>query len=88
MNPQSCGEVRLSSANPKEPPLVDPRFLSSPFDRRVAIEAVRATLELLDQPRLSNDTVSLAAGPEGRSDKEILVSHLGERSHSIYYLYV
>ena len=75
MNPQSRGEIRLRSADPDEPPLADPKFLSSPFDRRNAIESVRAALELLDVPRLAKDTLALAAGPEGRTDEEIYVSH-------------
>ena len=68
------GSVTLSSANPKDPPSIDPKFLAEPFDRRVAIEAVRETLELLDSPGLAKDQVRLATGPEDRSDEAILVS--------------
>ena len=75
MNPQSCGEIRLRSSDPNEPPVTSPNFLSDLFDRRNAIESVRATLELLEQPQLTKDTLSLAAGPEGREDEDIYVSY-------------
>ena len=73
MNPQSKGEITLSSIDPFKPPLIDPQFLSHPFDRRVAIEAVRDVLDLLEKPEIAKDTVRLGAGPSGRSDEEILV---------------
>lgn len=73
MSGQSLGSVKLRSADPKDPPLIDPNFLSHPYDLRVAIESVREALELLDLPDLAKDRVRLATGPTGRSDEEILV---------------
>ena len=70
---QGTGEINLRSGNPDHPPLIDPKFLSHPYDRRVAIEAVRDALEFLDMPYLAKDQIRLATGPEGRSDEEILV---------------
>ena len=67
------GSVTLKSTDPKDPPVIDPKFLAEPFDRRVAIEAVRETLKLLDMPQLAKDQVRLAAGPENQSDEAILV---------------
>ncbi len=67
------GTVTLRSQFPQDPPVIDPKFLAEPFDRRVAIEAVRESLELLDSPDLAKDQVRLAAAPEDRSDEAILV---------------
>ena len=67
------GSVTLKSTDPKDPPVIDPKFLAEPFDRRVAIEAVRETLKLLDTPQLAKDQVRLAVGPENQSDEAILV---------------
>lgn len=67
------GSVTIKSADPKDLPTIDPKFLAEPFDRRVAIESVRETLELLDSPHLAKDQVRLATGPEDRSDEAILV---------------
>lgn len=74
MGGQAAGEVKLSSGDPKDPPLLDPKFLSHPFDRRVAIESVREVLDFMELPGLAKDQIRLATGPHGRSDEEILVS--------------
>ena len=75
MNNQSVGEVRLQSANPGDNPVIDQKFLSHPFDRRVAIESVRNVLEFLDDSRFAEDRIRMAAAPSGRTDEEIYVSH-------------
>ena len=67
------GSVTLKSTDPKDPPIIDPRFLAEPFDRRVAIEAIHETLRFLDITQFAKDQVRLAAGPEDQSDEAILV---------------
>lgn len=71
------GEVTLRSSNPNDPPIIDPKYMDHPFDRRAAIEAVRETLELFDIPSLAQDRLTYTAGPKGRTDEEILVSGVG-----------
>ena len=70
------GSVTLKSADPKDPPVIDPKFLAEPFDQRVAIEAVRETLKMMESPQMAKEQVRLAAGPEDRSDEAILVCFL------------
>jgi choline dehydrogenase len=41
LRPESRGTVRLSSADPMQPPAMQPRYLSSPLDRRYAIDSLR-----------------------------------------------
>ena len=72
MNAQSTGEITLRSADPKDPPLIDPKFLSHALDKRVAIESMREVLEFTDAPYLAEHQDQLV-GPKGRSDEEILV---------------
>ncbi|KAL9611724.1 MAG: hypothetical protein Q9167_003647 [Letrouitia subvulpina] len=72
MGTQSLGQVTLRSKDPKEPALFDPRFLSHPYDRRVAIEAVREALAFLDSPLLAEHQDHIVDGPEDGSDEEIL----------------
>jgi choline dehydrogenase-like flavoprotein len=46
---QNClskGSVKLASADPLIPPLVDPNYLSHPYDVRMAIEALRQLLRI------------------------------------------
>lgn len=73
MNTQSTGTVTLASANHSAAPSIDPKFLSHPFDCRLAIESLRGALEFLDLECLKKDEVRLAAGPVERGDSEILV---------------
>ena len=40
LQPQSRGRITLSSADPLEPPRIDPRYLSCPEDRACLLEAV------------------------------------------------
>ena len=69
------GEVRLQSADPKDPPLIVPKILENGFDRLVAIEAVRETLDLFDKREFAEERVRWATAPEGRGDGEIMVSN-------------
>lgn len=50
MNPQSRGTVTLQSKDPLVAPVIDPSFLSHPFDRRVLIQGMRETRRLLSSP--------------------------------------
>jgi choline dehydrogenase-like flavoprotein len=46
---QNClsrGSVKLSSADPLAPPLIDPNYFSHPYDVRMAIEALRQLLKI------------------------------------------
>lgn len=53
MRPKSVGSVRLQSADPSTPPLIDPNFLDHPEDRERSIAAFRLSREILGQPSLS-----------------------------------
>lgn len=67
------GEVRLRSSDPNDHPIIDPNYLSRPFGRRVAIEAVRETLELLNIPTIAKDRIDYVIGPKGDTDEEFWV---------------
>jgi len=68
--------VTLQSSNPADLPIINPNFLAHPFDKRLAIESVRETLDFLNQPLMSEDSIRFAAGPEGGGDEEILVRRM------------
>ncbi|KAF2103564.1 alcohol oxidase [Rhizodiscina lignyota] len=69
-NPQSRGTVTLQSTDLTEKPIIDPQFLTHPFDRRVMIEGIRELRKLLKAPVYAQDTLRFY-GPEGDSDEEI-----------------
>lgn len=71
MNPQGTGTVTLASSKPSDAPVIDPKFGSHPYDRRVMIEGYRRLLDLLQAPVLKKDTVKMVGVPKGLSDEEI-----------------
>jgi len=52
LRPRSRGTVTLRSANPSDLPIVDPNYLSDPYDLRIAAEGVRISREIFRQPSL------------------------------------
>jgi choline dehydrogenase len=48
--PQARGSVSLASANPLDPPLIDPNYLSDPEDLRLMIAQSRRNAEILNAP--------------------------------------
>lgn len=73
MNLQSKGEVTLQSSNPANPLIYDPKFLTHPYDRRVAIEAGRALMEFTGSPAFTNATLAPFAAPKSSSEDDVWV---------------
>jgi choline dehydrogenase-like flavoprotein len=73
LRPQSVGSVRIPSADPAAEPLIDPRYLSAPHDREMALRQVRTIREVLAQPVIARyiDHERLP-GASARSDAEIM----------------
>lgn len=71
-NAQAHGEVTLQSADPAAPLRFDPKFLSTAFDRRAAIESLRDAYRIVRHEAYVKDNVATIAGPKGESDEELL----------------
>jgi choline dehydrogenase len=52
MNPQSVGEIKLSSTNPADSPLIDPSYLDNNFDALILRESISETLKLMRTPMM------------------------------------
>src|SRR5439155_4150051 len=52
LRPTSRGTIKLRSGDPAAKPLIAPNYLSTPEDRRVAADAIRATRKLMKQPAM------------------------------------
>lgn len=50
LRPESRGFVRLRSANPYEPPLIDPQYLSNDRDVATMVEAMRVAISIGETP--------------------------------------
>lgn len=53
LRPTSRGSVRIPSADPEAKPIIDPNYLATDEDRRVAADAIRVTRRLMQQPALT-----------------------------------
>lgn len=53
LRPKSRGVVGLRSADPADPPLIDPRYLSHPDDLPVLMAGARVVEAMLDRPALA-----------------------------------
>ncbi|KAK8049616.1 hypothetical protein PG994_011346 [Apiospora phragmitis] len=71
MNPQPRGTITLRSADPREAPVIDPKFLTHPFDRRTAIEGMREILRFFQAPVWKQKTVRNVSWPRNHSDSAI-----------------
>jgi len=73
LRPRSIGSVKLRSANPGDEPLVDPNYLSDPYDRAMALKSVRIIREVLAQSEIAKFIkVERLPGPSAKSDEEIM----------------
>ena len=75
MNEEARGSVTLQSADPKEPLRFDPNCFGHPYGRRVAIEATREVLKVVESPALGNVIIgpsAISGTPKSSSDEDIL----------------
>ncbi|KAJ0333128.1 hypothetical protein COL922a_011005 [Colletotrichum nupharicola] len=72
MNSQSRGQIKLKSADPKDPPLVDPKYLSHPYDVVNLREALREGLKLMQTPTMKEHFVRPIFAPKSDSDEDIV----------------
>jgi choline dehydrogenase len=52
LRPESRGYVRITSANPAEPPAIQPRYLTSQFDRDTLLAGMRQLQGIMRQPAM------------------------------------
>lgn len=71
-NAQTRGEVTLQSSDPDAPLSFNPKFLAHPFDRRLAIEALRDSFRIIKHESYTKDNVTEMAMPKSDSDEDLL----------------
>ena len=83
--PKSRGEIRLQSNNPEAPPLIDPRYLSNDYDKKIMVEGVRKAREILAAKEFSRyNSTEVSPGFDVETDEEIL-EFLRKSSETIYH---
>jgi len=73
LRPESRGHVRIRSTDPREPPAIQPRYLSAPNDREVLTRGLKLLRRIMTQPAMQRYIVEeRAPGPGCRSDEDLL----------------
>jgi type IV secretory pathway TrbF-like protein len=73
LRPRSIGSVKLRSSNPADEPLVDPNYLSDPYDRGMALKSVRIIRDVLAQSEIAKFVkVERLPGPAAKTDEELM----------------
>jgi len=71
LRPRSRGTVRLQSDNPADMPLIDPNYLSDPYDREMSIRGLKLVQRILAQDALTPFIMAeRLPGPEVQTDDE------------------
>lgn len=83
--PLSRGRVGLYSANPGDPPLIDPRYLTERRDIDKLVKGVRLIREVLAQPAFRRHReIELSPGPQVTSDEQ-LEHFVREKAETTYH---
>ncbi|OLB70287.1 MAG: choline dehydrogenase [Alphaproteobacteria bacterium 13_2_20CM_2_64_7] len=73
LRPESRGFVRIKSADPRQPPAIQPRYLSSPVDRNTVVAGMKLLRRIMCQPTMRRYIAEeRAPDPRCTSDAELL----------------
>jgi choline dehydrogenase len=73
LRPESRGHVRVRSADPREPPAIQPRYLSAPNDRDVMTRGMKLLRRIMSQPAIRRYIAAEhAPGAQCTSDEDLL----------------
>jgi choline dehydrogenase len=73
LRPESRGFVRIKSADAREPPAIQPRYLSSQSDRDIVVAGIKLLRRIMQQPAMRRYIAEeRAPDPRCTSDSELL----------------
>ncbi len=85
LRPKSRGSVTLRSADPSARPVIDPNFLSDPYDLKIALEGVKISREIFAQPSLQKYIKTMRFPEKGvRSDAD-LTAYIRKYGRTAYH---
>jgi choline dehydrogenase-like flavoprotein len=73
LRPRSRGTVRIASADPLAPPLIDPNYWEDPYDRAMSIEGLKLAREIMRQDALKPFIMAeRLPGPDVRTEADYI----------------
>jgi choline dehydrogenase len=85
LQPESRGRVTLASANPADPPLIDPGYLTAEADLTRLIAGIRTAESLLGSEALRAYAGAPMAPWPGHVDDETLARNVREHAETLYH---
>jgi choline dehydrogenase len=86
VHPTSRGFIRLKSADPADMPAIQPNYLATDEDRRVAADSIRVTRRIAAQPALAPyQPAEILPGQSGGDSDESLVKAAGDIGTTIFH---
>src|SRR5205085_9941536 len=81
----SRGSVRIKSADPRQPPAIQPRYLSAQKDRDTTVAGIRALRRIMSAPALAPFIeAEHEPGPSCASDDDLL-DYVRRRGSTVYH---
>ena len=75
LRPASRGSIHAASPDPNAPPIIQPNYLSSPVDERVAVDSMRLVRRIVAQPPLAAlNPQEVLPGAEATGDDALLAA--------------
>src|SRR5262245_30064595 len=85
LRPESRGFVRIKSADPRQAPAIQPRYLSSPHDRDVMVAGMRLSRRIMGQPAMRRYIAEeRMPGPQCASDADML-AYIREAGTTVFH---
>ncbi len=87
LDPRSVGTVKLRSADPRDPPAIDPCYLTDPdgHDAALLLYGLRLARRILAQEPLAQFVDSEIEPGEGATSDEALLAHVRRLSQTLYH---
>jgi choline dehydrogenase len=83
--PESRGRITLDSADPRDPPRIDPAYLSEEADLDRLISGIELARDVFDTAPLASEQVGeLHPGPDV-TDRDALAAYVRERGQTLYH---
>ncbi|MFE5288261.1 GMC family oxidoreductase [Nocardia sp. NPDC056611] len=83
--PKSRGEMKLASADPFASPLIDPGYLTDPWDTEFLVEGIKMIREIMSHKSIAGDVTENFFPGQQWADETALRRELPNRVHSIYH---
>jgi len=84
LRPKSRGTVSLTSAEPEDPPQIDPKFYDHPDDIEVMLKGFKLTRRIMDAEPLAKWRTAEMYSADAHSDDDIRAM-LRDRSDTVYH---